>query len=385
MEKNDIIMAQEQFVSGSWKKVDDYYKEAIAGKNIYIYGSGVYGKFLYQALSHLGYGSQIKSFINDFITEEELLFNIPVKRFDDLSTDPAHDVFVVGIQKNSGIVKKLTEQNCSYIAADYDQSFYQDNLMYSVYKCIEVRFVSDMVGKIKYYYENMLDKDNEILALYDEALSKEIIRNRLAFYKTGDVSYIDRIPVNYKQYFQDDYYSISDDEVYVDCGAFDGDSIKSFFEFTKGKYRKIIGLEPDTISFEKLCAATQAYHDVDLICCATGKENTRVNFLSQGTLGSTFSEDENSDLTDVKKLDDILENEKVTLIKMDIEGSELDSLKGAENTIKKQKPKLAICIYHKIEDIITIPQYLHSIVPEYKFKVRQHSRSMLETVLYAEI
>ncbi|MBQ4363823.1 MAG: FkbM family methyltransferase [Oscillospiraceae bacterium] len=102
-------------------------------------------------------------------------------------------------------------------------------------------------------------------------------------------------------------------------------------------------------------------------------------------MGSTFSDDGNGDLTDVKKLDDILKDEKPTLIKMDIEGAELDTLIGAENTIRKYKPKLAVCIYHKIEDIITIPKYLHSLVPEYKFRVRQHSCSMLETVLYAEI
>ena len=70
---------------------------------------------------------------------------------------------------------------------------------------------------------------------------------------------------------------------------------------------------------------------------------------------------------------------------MDIEGAELDTLIGAEKTIKQNKPKLAVCIYHKIEDIITIPKYLHSIVPEYTFSVRQHSNSLLETVLYAEV
>ena len=385
-ELNDqMLKAQDRFLSGCWKKVDDYYKDVVKGKNIYIYGSGIYGRFLFNAFSHLEYHKQIVGFINDYApNDSEKLFGIPIKRSADIVFE-SNDIIVVGIQNNGAVIERLEKEGIEYIVADYDQSFYQNNLMYSVYKCIKTSDISDMVDKIKKYYTGVLGDEDDILSLYDEEQSKENIRNRLDFYRTGDVSYIDRIPVNYNQYFQDDYYHISDKEVLVDCGAFDGDSINDFYEFTNGKYEKVIALEPDTISFEKLRDATKGYHDVTLLCCATGKENTTICFSSQGVLGSTFSDDGNGDLTDVKKLDDILKDEKPTLIKMDIEGAELDTLIGAENTIKKDKPKLAVCIYHKVDDIITIPQYLHSIVPEYKFKVRQHSRSMLETVLYAEI
>lgn len=75
--------------------------------------------------------------------------------------------------------------------------------------------------------------------------------------------------------------------------------------------------------------------------------------------------------------------DKVTFIKMDVEGSELESLKGAKNTILRDKPKLAICIYHKPEDMVTIPLYIKELVPEYKLYVRHHSNSWAETVLYA--
>jgi hypothetical protein len=70
---------------------------------------------------------------------------------------------------------------------------------------------------------------------------------------------------------------------------------------------------------------------------------------------------------------------------MDIEGSELKALHGAENTIKNNKPKLAICIYHKPEDITEIQRYLMSIVPEYKFGIRHYADHEFETVLYAFI
>ena len=63
----------------------------------------------------------------------------------------------------------------------------------------------------------------------------------------------------------------------------------------------------------------------------------------------------------------------------------MDTLRGAEKLILENKPKLAICIYHKCEDLFTIPQYLHSLVPEYKFKIRQHKYDLYDTVLYADI
>jgi hypothetical protein len=72
-----------------------------------------------------------------------------------------------------------------------------------------------------------------------------------------------------------------------------------------------------------------------------------------------------------------------TFIKMDIEGAEFNALKGAERTIRKHKPKLAVCVYHKAEDLITIPQYIKSLVPEYKLYFRAHLPGPFDYVLYA--
>lgn len=77
------------------------------------------------------------------------------------------------------------------------------------------------------------------------------------------------------------------------------------------------------------------------------------------------------------------DKEAPTFIKMDIEGAELEALEGAKNTIVKSKPKLAICLYHKPDDLWKIPLYLKKLVPEYKFYIRHHSKVRWETVLYA--
>jgi len=87
---------------------------------------------------------------------------------------------------------------------------------------------------------------------------------------------------------------------------------------------------------------------------------------------------------EVKSIDN-LNLENVTFIKMDIEGAELNALKGAEKTLLRDKPKLAICIYHSNEDMICIAEYIHNLVPEYKLYVKQHFLfpSAASTVLYA--
>jgi hypothetical protein len=83
------------------------------------------------------------------------------------------------------------------------------------------------------------------------------------------------------------------------------------------------------------------------------------------------------------KIDDIVLDKKVSFIKMDIEGAELEALKGAKNTIQNNYPKLAIAIYHKPDDLLNIPQYILSLNRNYKFYLRHYGYNSWETILYA--
>ena len=94
---------------------------------------------------------------------------------------------------------------------------------------------------------------------------------------------------------------------------------------------------------------------------------------------------ENGKTIDITSIDKFVSDNKiehVDFIKIDIEGAELSALKGAAETIKKFKPKLAICVYHKGKDIVEIPEYLISILPEYNFYLKHNTDGVYEIVLY---
>jgi len=125
------------------------------------------------------------------------------------------------------------------------------------------------------------------------------------------------------------------------------------------------------------------YNNVKVINKGLWHKKETLKFCNNSS--ASYINSSGEEIIEVVSLDEELKDEKepVTFIKMDIEGAELNALKGAEQTIKKYKPKLAICIYHKSEDVWEIPSLLLEFVPDYKFYIRHYDFSSSETVLYA--
>ena len=82
---------------------------------------------------------------------------------------------------------------------------------------------------------------------------------------------------------------------------------------------------------------------------------------------------------------DYLEGRRVSFIKMDVEGAEMDVLKGMKYTIQRYKPKMAVCIYHKYQDIYDITAFLKALVPNYKFYFRHYNSNETECVLFCQL
>ena len=175
------------------------------------------------------------------------------------------------------------------------------------------------------------------------------------------------------------------DEVFIDAGCLDFDTSIDFIKWSspRGEYERIVAFEPDQKQYSFCVEQSKKVKNATVHPYALWNESTELSFVND--LAGSAHITNNADGVKVKavKLDDILNGQKATFIKMDIEGAELNALKGAEQTILKYRPKLAICIYHKLDDIVEIPQYILSLHSDYRLYIRHHGLFTAETVLYA--
>lgn len=187
-------------------------------------------------------------------------------------------------------------------------------------------------------------------------------------------------------YFNLRFFQPYDNEIYVDGGSYVGNTILDFINWSGSQYTKIYAIEPDIYNYIKLNKTLSENNVQKITTIPKGlwSRSSKLNFEQNGDMTSCFI-DRGTQVVHVDALDHIVGNDPVTFIKMDIEGAELEALRGAHNVICKNKPRLAICIYHKPEDILEIPLYITKLVPEYKFYLRQHTPFNLETVLYATL
>lgn len=186
-----------------------------------------------------------------------------------------------------------------------------------------------------------------------------------------------------KQYY--DVFEFGDEEVIADVGCFDCNSVFQYFKYGNNKYKQIYSFEPEPKQYEhcKDIIKNQGINNWDIFNYGVYDSNSKLYFSSNSSC--TQISDKGDVEVDVIKLDDFFKtHEPPTFIKMDIEGSELAELKGCAETIRKYKPKLAICVYHKPEDIFEIPEYILSLNPDYKMWLRHYTNLINETVLYCE-
>lgn len=174
-------------------------------------------------------------------------------------------------------------------------------------------------------------------------------------------------------------------EVFVDGGCFDGENSLMFVKWADHAEKMIYAFEPDKDNVKKCERILEQIGkegvSYQLIQKGLWSSNNVLRFHADSNEGSQFTED-GTVFIPVTSLDTVIEHE-VTFIKMDIEGAEYEALIGAKKLIQKYKPKLAVSVYHKIEDIWELPKLILSMRSDYTFFLRHYSLSSEETVLYA--
>jgi FkbM family methyltransferase len=238
------------------------------------------------------------------------------------------------------------------------------------------------------YYENLnidysfIENNQHTLEHLYHALADNHSRDVLAAYYnlriSGKTSYIKGL-FSDDQYFPD-FIKLRDGEIFVDCGAYDGNTIKAFIKHMGDlNYSQIYAFEPDARNFSELTA--RGFDKLTAIQKGVYHKKTTLRFAGNNGKESSFISSGDCEV-EVDTIDNILQGDRATYIKMDVEGTELSAIEGARETIIKHKPKLAISVYHKVEDLITLPQKILEYVPEYRIYLRSHRPTAQDTVLY---
>lgn len=180
-----------------------------------------------------------------------------------------------------------------------------------------------------------------------------------------------------EQYF--DVFSPLEREIFVDAGAYNGDTIQGFMKWKGDNNYKAYAIELSKSMCEVI--KNRKIPNIEVINAGAWNKNEDLVF-SDDLRGAVVSK-AGSERVQGRTIDSIVEGNEVTFIKMDIEGAELNALVGAGNTIRKYKPRLAVCIYHKRDDILKLGSVILNLNPDYKLYIRHYTSCMWETVLYA--
>lgn len=194
-------------------------------------------------------------------------------------------------------------------------------------------------------------------------------------------------PVAHKQYFPDDLYSVLPNDTFVDCGAFDGDTLREFLAHQKNFSGQILAFEPDPINFQKLNAYVSSLPEsirkgITAKQAAVGFCGQKVRFVSTGTVASRVTENGEIEMS-CDCIDQQTKEHAPSFIKMDIEGAEIDALHGAREAIQRSQPILAICVYHKPDHLWKIPILISTYSDKYCFYLRPHDEEGWDLVCYA--
>ena len=187
-----------------------------------------------------------------------------------------------------------------------------------------------------------------------------------------------------RQYFDLAELPHTDEESFVDAGALNGDTSKAFLRWAGMQATHVYCFEPDAVNVEKCRRNLVSIADkvqVSIIEKATWSEPTCLHFSVHAN-GTSAISDRGGNVA-ATSLDEELGDARVTFIKLDVEGAEMETLRGAEHIIRTQHLKLAVSVYHKTGDILNVPELLLSYAPDYHFYLRHYCLFDNETILYA--
>lgn len=345
------------------KEIRAIKEQVLAGKKIVIFGAGNCGHEVWRSL--LDEGIEVKAFCD----------NRRAGTIDRETSLPIIDAIQMANDiKNYFILISVADKLV------YELIYHQ--LIQMGFQSSQCLFMKDYIEKIpasfliKYKYQY-----HKVFHMLEDELSRKVYIERIKrVYILSDI--LDVMQPEKDQYF-DKLVKLTEQEVFIDCGAYIGDTAIEFIKRTNGKYQQIYMFEAEESKYAQIKSSLKDFK-YKLYPYGVWSENTKLYFEAGGGSASKVSAtDTGKTEIEVVALDHIAFDKVPTFIKMDIEGSEKQALLGARELISKYTPKLAICVYHKPEDLFELPLLIKEINPKYKLYMRQYSDHFAETVCYA--
>lgn len=285
----------------------------------------------------------------------------------------ASDDFVRGQSFRGFTVKKLSEFEGEFIIAVAFASSIPEVMNHIFSLCERYRVLVPCVPVFgdEIFNREFIDKNKEkIESAYNlfEDDSKQIFAGCVDFMFGGELETLKNITTSKEEVFEN-ILKFSTDEIYLDLGAYRGDTVDEFLTYSP-EYKEIIAVEPDRRTFKKLTVYLEDVPDSTAHQKAVYNEKKTLVFSSKAGRQSTISD--KGEEIETLTVDELSADRVITYIKMDVEGAEKEAIEGAVNTLKNQKPKLNIALYHRSADIFELPLQIAKINPDYKFRLRRH-------------
>lgn len=249
------------------------------------------------------------------------------------------------------------------------------------------------MGVDAYIFARHIDELLQCFRLFEDDASRDLYAKIILWRITHRKPVL---PFPYpEQYFSHPgFVGFSKREVFVDMGAYVGDTVERYLFVHQGVFHRIFAFEPDSRNFSALQARTERLkrewalddEQIVLVPAGVGRKRMSMQMVSENQgLGSKLVEGSGVDCNAVQvvTLDEYFEKQRVSFLKADIESFEYDMLRGAEKILRRDRPKLAICIYHNATDMYRTMLWLDSLQLGYRFQCSHHSVAALDTVLYA--
>ena len=198
------------------------------------------------------------------------------------------------------------------------------------------------------------------------------------------------LPGNREQGYlpRDVFSNMPAETVFVDCGAYDGDTIRQFLQQQDGRFGRIYAFEPDEKNCQRLREYVQSMGDnvasrVQIFNAAVGNARKEIGFNVTGDMSASFTES-GSTRVQVLPLDEVVPTDGApAFLKFDVEGAEAEALQGARNLIRESRPIVAVSIYHRPDDLWQLPMQLNSLTDGYRFFLRTQGEDGMDVICYA--